>query len=250
MSEIITMEQLLNGKQYRRGGSLFPSTRELVEPFIENIRPYVSEFRIKVVKPDEGTAEEEVLDDTFKRVLVEGFLADQESNHKKVIAMIYGLDTQNPLIKVYSGWENQACMNLSVFNPRRIQTVHLNNDSYTNIYLQAEKFAEELESEIEELKTAIKSLKQEVYSGQSLNEKLGILAKSCLVNQGLSSSYSNMVNFLENRADKNGIRNIYYNNDKIYTGWDIYEAMTCTPSHKSFDASDDVLKIYRLMSPN
>ena len=78
--------------------------------------------------------------------------------------------------------------------------------------------------------------------------KLGILARNCLTTQGLSSSYVNMVNFLENNQDKNGVRNIYYKSSGEYTGWDIYNAMTATPSTKSMDPTRDVVEIYKMFS--
>lgn len=55
-----------------------------------------------------------------------------------------------------------------------------------------------------------------------------------------------MVNFISSSKDRNGVKNLYYKSSGEYSSLDLYEAMTCTPSAKTLDKSDDVLKIYNL----
>lgn len=242
----ISINELLLGRQYRRGRFMYPSTEELVGPYLTKLENVVTEFKIKVIEPEEGSGINKVQDKTYKRVWIQGMLPNKQQNHIKTIGLLYGLDTQNPLMKLYSGWENQACLNLSIFNPKRLNVAHLASEEATSIFDNIESYLDEIEEEERELSEAIQFLTSQSYSGDSLNEKLGALARNCLTTQGLGSSYTNLVNFLENSHDRNGIRNIYYREDKSYTGWDMYQAMTATPSAKSLDPTREVIEIYKM----
>lgn len=239
------IDELLKGKSYRRGTAVFPSTRELVEPFIEKFSDTDS-IRIKVERPKEGTIEDDVVDETYTRVLIEALLPHKYNNRQRIIGLLYGLDVQTPVMKIYSGWENQACLNLSVFNPKNIKTTHFNSTSFYEIYDNIIPFIEETENDMIALQEALDFLESTTYKDDSLKHVLGSLAQKCLTSSGLSSPYVNMVNFISSPKDRNGVRNIYHKSDGEYSSLDLYEAMTCTPSAKSLDKSDDVLKIYGL----
>lgn len=239
------IDELLKGKSYRRGTAVFPSTRELVEPFIEKF-PSTTSMRINVERPKEGTIDEDVVDETYTRVLIESILPYEYRDRKRIIGLLYGLDVQNPVMKIYSGWENQACLNLSVFSPKSIKTAHFNSTSFYDIYDNIIPFIDETETDMNVLSDALGFLESTTYKEESLNNILGSLAQKCLTSSGLSSPYINMVNFISSSKDRNGVKNLYYKSSGEYSSLDLYEAMTCTPSAKTLDKSDDVLKIYNL----
>ena len=56
-------------------------------------------------------------------------------------------------------------------------------------------------------------------------------------------TYYNSGNIKKEIWHKNGI---YYREDKSYTGWDMYQAMTATPSAKSLDPTREVIEIYKM----
>lgn len=249
----LELDQLLLGKKYQRGGSIYPSTSELVSPFIDNLSKYTTDFKITVVEPNEGTATtEEDIDKTYTRVLIEGYMPNiLQDNHRKTISMLYGLDVQTPVVKIYSGWENMACLNLSVFSPKNIAISRLSDTNFSSIYDHVSEYGDQIGEEQEQLQHAIEDLNAETYNTrEQLNERIGRLAHSCLASQGLSSAYCNMVNFLNSPKEKNGVKNIYYKSTGDYTGWDLYQALTATPSNKSLDKANDVLKIWKLFSEN
>lgn len=249
----LELDQLLQGKKYQRGGSIYPSTAELVNPFIESLAKYTTDLKITAIEPNEGTATtEEDIDKTYTRVLIEGYMPNiLQDNHRKTISMLYGLDVQTPVVKIYSGWENMACLNLSVFSPKNIAISRLSDTNFSSIYDHVTEYGDQIAEETEQLQNAMEDLRAEQYSTrEQLNERIGRLAHSCLASQGLSSAYCNMVNFLNSPKEKNGVKNIYYKPAQDYTGWDLYQALTATPSNKSLDKANDVLKIWKLFSEN
>ena len=92
-------DELLKGKSYRRGTAVFPATRELVEPFIEKFSDTDS-IRIKVERPKEGTIEDDVVDETYTRVLIEALLMIQMSMQEKLelLLLLHHMINQNGLL--------------------------------------------------------------------------------------------------------------------------------------------------------
>lgn len=119
----ITINELLNGKATIIKNKGYFSTSDYVKPFLEKMKPFTSDFRVKVKLPDQitiGTSQ----DITYNRVLIEAVMPADESSdkeHDEVIGFIYGLDVRKPIAKIYRGYLNRVCTNLSVFDPKWIE---------------------------------------------------------------------------------------------------------------------------------
>jgi len=113
--EKIKLEDLYEGKKTVIKTKEFPSSKELVEPFVNKMKGLTNDFRIRAVMPNQLSITEG-RDRVFNRVLIEAVLpGNQVEGHEEVISMLYGLDIQHPIVKFYKGLINKACTNLTVF---------------------------------------------------------------------------------------------------------------------------------------
>ena len=120
MANEITISDLLKGKSTLIKTKEFSATKTYVEPFLERMSAFTNDFRIQVKLPDQMTVNKDVTDVTFNRVLIQAVLPEKYSidSHDEVIGFLYGIDVKKPVVKMYRGYLNQACTNLTVFNPQ------------------------------------------------------------------------------------------------------------------------------------
>ena len=123
----ITMADLLKGKSTIIKNKEFFPTKTYVEPFLERMSKYTDDFRLQVKLPDQMTTNKDITDTTFNRVLVQAVLPEQYciDSHDEVIGFLYGIDVKKPIVKIYRGYLNRACTNLSVFSPQWLNAQEL-----------------------------------------------------------------------------------------------------------------------------
>jgi hypothetical protein len=124
---VITINELLSGKSTLIKGKQYLSTKDYVDPFIQDMSKYTNDFRVKIKLPDQMTGDIKDTDITYNRVLIEAVLPSDHSieSHDEVIGLLYGLDIRKPIYKTYRGYLNQACTNLSVFDPTWLNVAEL-----------------------------------------------------------------------------------------------------------------------------
>lgn len=124
---IITIQELLEGRSTIIKGKQYLSTKEYVLPFIEDMKKYTNDFRVKIKLPDQMTGNVDAADITYNRVLIEAVLPSDYSidKHDEVIGLLYGLDIRKPVYKTYRGHLNSACTNLSVFDASMLNVQEL-----------------------------------------------------------------------------------------------------------------------------
>lgn len=119
----LTLEEVLKGKATRIKDKDYFPTAAYVEPFIERLSKYTSDFRIQAKLPDQITktsnGDINYDDITYNRVWVQAVMPESYrfDNHDEVVGMVYGLDCRKPIVKLYRGGLNRACTNLCVFDP-------------------------------------------------------------------------------------------------------------------------------------
>lgn len=134
----IKLEELLKGKATKIKEKDYYPTEAYVEPFLEKMSKFTSDFRVQVKLPDQITRTIEgdynTDDITYNRVLVEAVLPDAYAwdNHDEVIGFLYGLDVRKPIVKMYRGGLNRACTNLCVFDPSFINIQELEPERAVN----------------------------------------------------------------------------------------------------------------------
>ena len=130
----ISINELLKGKPTVIKNKEFLSTKEYVEPFIDKMSAYTDKFIITVQTPDQLTLSQGLTDITYNRVLIQAVLPDKYciDEHDEVIGFLYGIDTKLPVAKIYRGYLNRACTNLTVFNPEWIDIQEIIPESPLN----------------------------------------------------------------------------------------------------------------------
>ena len=115
----VTVEELLKGKGTLIKNKEYLPTRAYVEPFLERLSKHTNDFTIQVKLPDQITTINDREDITYNRVWIQANMPPEYSydNHDQVYGFLFGLDTRKPIVKMYRGALNMACLNLCVFNP-------------------------------------------------------------------------------------------------------------------------------------
>lgn len=127
MSNDITIHDLLRGKSTIIKNKEFYPTKTYVEPFLDRMGKLTDNFSVQVKIPDQITTVNKEADITYNRVLIQAILPEEYcvDKHDEVIGFLYGLDVRKPVVKIYRGYLNQACTNLTVFNPNWINVQEL-----------------------------------------------------------------------------------------------------------------------------
>ena len=150
---------------------------------------YTNDFRIQARLPDQIsiTKKEDLnLEDTvFNRVWIQAVLPNEFSfnNHQEVIGMVYGLDTRKPIVKIYRGALNMACLNLCVFNPSFLEVHELEPESPINF-----RGLQSLMEQVSDIKSWLDRLSETfiTYEENVINENLGLWVRNAL-----STSFDN-----------------------------------------------------------
>lgn len=134
----VSIEQLFSGKATRIKDKEYFTPEAYVTPFIDRVSKLTDNFIINVKPADQisltKTGEINFDDVIYNRVWIQGVLPDEYAwnDHKRVISMIYALDTRKPLVKFYTGALNMACLNLCVFNPEMLSVSELESEKAIN----------------------------------------------------------------------------------------------------------------------
>ena len=185
----IDLNTLLQGKATIIKKKEYLPTEAYVTPFLERMSKYTNDFRIQARLPDQIsiTKKEDLnLEDTvFNRVWIQAVLPNEFSfnNHQEVIGMVYGLDTRKPIVKIYRGALNMACLNLCVFNPSFLEVHELEPES--PIYFRG---LQSLMEQVSDIKSWLDRLSETfiTYEENVINENLGLWVRNAL-----STSFDN-----------------------------------------------------------
>lgn len=122
-----TIQELYRGKSTIIKNKEFFPTKTYVEPFIERMSAFTTDFRVQIKLPDQMTFNKDATDLTYNRVLIQAVMPETNTidHHDEVIGFLYGIDVKKPVVKIYRGYLNQACTNLCVFNPQWINVQEL-----------------------------------------------------------------------------------------------------------------------------
>lgn len=226
--ETLQLEEVLNSKTYVKENSMvkFEPPREYIEPFLENVDSLAKSYRISAIRGSvnqEDTGEENV---AYSRVLVEAEMPSKfdiignsdKDSAASVIGMIYALDTQKPVIKVYSGKNVFACTNLTIFNADNLYSQELTGGR--TAYKKSKEYADTMEADVEAFTIIYNRLLNNEFAGDELNKRIGYLLKN--------SFRYRLDNYL-----LRGMRLIFdpkstyhIGNDGVTTDWNLYNSVT------------------------
>ena len=170
--EITLNELLTKGKPLVIKNREYFETARYVEPFLERMSKYTDNFICNVKCPDTMTKTEDVLDQGFTRVWVQAVLPDEFGfyNHQQVVGFLYGIDVRKPVVKMYSGGLNMACLNLCLFNPSQLVCQELEPETPINY-----KPINDIINKEDEINKALTKLTNTVFtsSENNVNTSLG-----------------------------------------------------------------------------
>ena len=227
----LTVEQLLQGKATKIKEKEFFTTKAYVEPFLDRMSKYTEEFIINVKPADQisltPSGEVNFDDIVYNRVWIQAVLPDEYAyeNHKRVMSMIYALDTRKPVVKMYTGALNMACLNLCVFNPDALNVAELEpttaiNFSPVNILMGM----------TDTIKVTLEKMSKKTYTRESIYEELGLW-----IDRSITAKYNTgfgTVKIAES-APVNVYKSLFYEEDSNYyvkgdevDGFTVYNAFT------------------------
>ena len=227
----LTVEQLLQGKATKIKEKEFFTTKAYVEPFFERMSKYTEEFIINVKPADQisltPSGEVNFDDIVYNRVWVQAVLPDEYAyeNHKRVMSMLYALDTRKPVVKMYTGALNMACLNLCVFNPDALNVAELEpitaiNYSPINLLMGMN----------DTIKSTLEKLDKMIFNRNEIYEDLGLWIDRCITSK-FNSGFGTVK--IAESAPVNVYKDLFYNEDSNYytqgeevDGFTVYNAFT------------------------
>ena len=241
----LTLDELYEAKTYVRdsGGFDFKHYREYVAPFVDKVTSRISDATFEVsavvgaVNKDEET---EALNTSYGRFLVTARMPKayntEEAGSK--IGMIVALDNQKPVMKVFSGKDVFACMNLTIFNADHL----LSQDLTANIgaiYSKADEYAMKMGDELTDFIKKVDALKAMSFKGKDLDEIIGKLIQYSLRNPKLGTNP-----IMQGTKDLFESKSKYALKEGATTGWNYYNAIT--EAIKKADINDQATKTISL----
>jgi hypothetical protein len=227
----LTVEQLLQGKATKIKEKEFFTTKAYVEPFFDRMSKYTEEFIINVKPADQisltPSGEVNFDDIVYNRVWIQAVLPDEYAyeNHKRVMSMIYALDTRKPVVKMYTGALNMACLNLCVFNPDALNVAELEPTTAINF-----SPVNLLMGMTDTIKVTLEKMSKMTFNRDNIYEELGLWVDRCITakyNSGFGT-----VKIAES-APVNVYKDLFYNEDSGYytqgeevDGFTVYNAFT------------------------
>ena len=227
----LTVEQLLQGKATKIKEKEFFTTKAYVEPFFERMSKYTEEFIINVKPADQisltPSGEVNFDDIVYNRVWVQAVLPDEYAyeNHKRVMSMLYALDTRKPVVKMYTGALNMACLNLCVFSPDALNVAELEpitaiNYSPINLLMGMN----------DTIKSTLEKLDKMIFNRNEIYEDLGLWIDRCITSK-FNSGFGTVK--ITESAPINVYKDLFYNEDSNYytkgeevDGFTVYNAFT------------------------
>ena len=177
----LTVDQLLQGKATKIKEKEFFTTKAYVEPFFDRMSKYTEEFIINVKPADQisltPSGEVNFDDIVYNRVWIQAVLPDEYAyeNHKRVMSMIYALDTRKPVVKMYTGALNMACLNLCVFNPDALNVAELEPTTAINF-----SPVNLLMGMTDTIKVTLEKMSKMTFNRNSIYEDLGLWVDRCI----------------------------------------------------------------------
>lgn len=238
------LENILDSKIYIKDNSAisFKSPEEYIQPFLDVVAPLNPTYRVDVSgRSANKNTEDENVNESFARVLVEAKLPDQYNieEHDSVIGMVYALDTQRPSMRVYTGRNAWACTNLCIFNAGHVHSVDLMQGT-SQIFERAQVYASHIEDAIREFKERYDRMNEKVYSGDQIDYIVGHLLRN-----GLKDKYVGTTPILAAVKELEDNKSVYSIKDGKTSQWNIYSAITQYITDK-VDIVDKATKTYRI----
>ena len=220
---LITLKELQDSKLYIRNGVTFQQPSGLVNQFFEAVRYEDSdaltiEYQNPVLNINEDDNTENVAYPRFKVEVNKGSV--EFGDYANVFGMMIAMDQQSPIVKVYSGMNVQACLNLSVFGKAYISEQNLLS-SLDSAIETAKTFYQNNEMKINHYADVHERLIKKVFDEEALNRQLGKMLRRTMGTKLGTSPIVGAAKLIETRTSEYSI-----NEDGSITAYKLYNAIT------------------------
>lgn len=228
----LTINDLINSKTYVKSNSgiSFPSPNNIIEPFLEKLQVDSNiKYNIKVGdKIENANNDDGSLNIAYTRFAIEAELSStydpligESFSSTSRIGIMVALDTQTPLIKVYSGKRVTSCMNMTIFNSENLHQELIISGNINKIFEKAESYINNIEKDNKQYVDTIRVLNEKTYKNEKLHERIGQL-----VDLGISKKVgsNHLFNGLEALFTKSS--RYYVPEGKEASDWHIFNSMT------------------------
>lgn len=186
ITHTISAGDLLQSKVYVKEGAAidFKHPKEYVHKFFDVALKHkldIDAMRIIVNDKVVNAEEDGVRNIAYPRAMIETKMKDVKElpGFYPVVGMVYALDIQKPIIKVYSGFNVEGCVNLCIFNAEYHHQVELLGD-YQSVYIKAENYFSEKQKEVEEFSQTLRTLESEFLEQKELDFYIGLILRKAM----------------------------------------------------------------------
>lgn len=221
----LTLEQLLQGKATKIKDKEFFTTKAYIQPFIDRMSDHTDNFIIQAKPADQvsltPSGDINFEDVIYNRVWIQAVLPDEYAfdNHKRVISMLYALDARKPVVKMYTGALNMACLNLCVFNPEALNVAELEPETAINY-----SFLKNMLTMTDTIKMNLEKLANMEFNRNEIFGDLGHWVDRC-INAKWNSGFGSVK--IAESAPVDVYKNLFYDQkSKYFTSEDIVDGFT------------------------
>lgn len=219
------LQELLSSKVFLKENSLinFESPSKYVEPFLEKVSALTDRITVevsgRVANADEETHKENI---AYGRYKVEAVLPVDYRVHEAegVIGLIVALDNSKPIMKVYTGKNVMACLNLSIFNANNVFAQEMTGN-VTSLYNKVGEYVRDVAKDTEEFNKIVIDMKNTNYSGLKLQEMTGRLLEKSIKNPKLGHTV-----IIQGFRELLNSKSVYYAKNGETTAWNYYNSIT------------------------
>ncbi|MDR3667395.1 MAG: hypothetical protein P4L35_11180 [Ignavibacteriaceae bacterium] len=177
----MNLNEVLESKIYvKENGSVnFKTPFHYIHPFLDAIRydgngeDIIVKTQTEVVNDNEGGGR----NTAYGRINIEAKVLGSVPGFQSVIGMVYALELQKPIIKIYTGQNASACTNLTIFNADGVYEQSLLS-GYGTVYNKATEYLNKKEAEAVEFQEIYNDLTNSLMSTEELNREIGRILRA------------------------------------------------------------------------
>lgn len=236
----MNVEELIETKSYKKGGVILPTPYELIQPYLDIANLNCTNFEVKTTGLVENANDDGSVNKAYGRASILGKLKlDNDFSYQ--LGIVYSVDTQVPMIKIFTGLNVNVCTNMTIFSASHIESANILSDKRKDIYPKLREYSEEYQKIYEDYSKVIKKMSEVYYDSEEVKRKIGEIALysgkagSIFGNNTVSLAVKHLLSSDRYKLDSKGGSN----------GWLLYNAFTDVVTEKSdiIKKADQVLKL-------
>lgn len=172
-----TLNELLDSKIYVKNNVSFMPAKDLINNFLESIKYDNQPITIKSQNEVMNENLEGGANVAYPRFSIEvDRLNSPITDESNVMGMLVAMDQQKPLVKIYSGMNARACLNLSIFNANNVFAGDLMSN-LSNVWNKAQQYFETEEDKFIKHNEVLKKLTETTLNIKQVDHLLGNLLR-------------------------------------------------------------------------